>query len=233
MPTHEEIYATHATEYEALVSREDHEGNILRALLQIAPYNDRDVVDLGAGTGRLAGMLAAEARSVLAFDLSVHMLGVARRKLARLGPDKPGLAAAADHRRLPLTDGVADLVVSGWSISYVATWNPGTWREELNSWLSEAHRILRPGGSIVLFESLGTGSESPIRLPHLERFYGWLDEAAFENTWIRTDYRFETVDLAKELAGFFFGAEIVQKLKTGTAITLPECTGVWWKRMPV
>ncbi len=57
MPSLEEIYARHGERYERLVSREDHEGNILAAIREIRPADGLDVVDLGAGTGRLSCLL--------------------------------------------------------------------------------------------------------------------------------------------------------------------------------
>ena len=231
MPTHKEVYARHAQEYEALVSREDHEGNILKTIRDILPLEGLDVLDLGAGTGRLAALLAHGVRSLLAFDLSAHMLTLAREKLRRVGPNHRWLAAAADHRRLPLASGTADLIVSGWSVSYVAIWHPDTWRREVDVWLTEAGRVLRSNGRIIVFESLGTGNENPERLPHLEDFYDWLDHVGFAKTWIRTDYRFETVELAEELTGFFFGEAMRARIRREGLITLPECTGVWWKRL--
>ena len=231
MPTHKEVYESHAAEYEALVAREDYQGNILKAVREIAPPEGLDVLDLGAGTGRLAALLAPLARRVMAFDLSDHMLRTARDKLRRLRPRSAWLAAAADHRYLPLRAAVADVVVSGWSVSYVVTWYPESWRREADAWRLEAQRVLRSGGTIVLFESLGTGNEAPTRLPHLEDFYGWLAENRFQNRWIRTDYRFDSLEQAEQLAGFFFGEEMKPRIQRGNSITLPECTGVWWTQI--
>jgi ubiquinone/menaquinone biosynthesis C-methylase UbiE len=229
MPTEKEVYANHAVEYEALVSREDYQGNILKAIQEIVSLDGLDALDLGAGTGRLACLLAPYVRTVLAFDLSAHMLGMARDKLCRLTQGR-WLAAACDHRFLPFRPHGADLIVSGWSVSYLAVWNPGSWRAEADAWLAEARRALRPGGSIILFESLGTGNESPQRLPHLENFYGWLDEKGFQNKWIRTDYLFESPEVAGEVAGFFFGDEMKDRIRRERMTILPECTGVWWKQ---
>ncbi len=227
LPSERETYVSHAREYEALVSREDYQGNILKAIGEIDPIAGRDVIDLGAGTGRLACLVEPYARTVLAFDLSPHMLGLARDKL-RAGGGGRWLAAAADHRFVPLMSGSADLIVSGWSVSYVAVWNPQRWLDELEAWLSEARRLLRPGGHIILFESLGTGNEQPQRLPHLRDFYSWLDETGFQFKWIRTDYRFETPQIAADVAGFFFGEEMRHTIAAGRLTILPECTGVWW-----
>jgi ubiquinone/menaquinone biosynthesis C-methylase UbiE len=229
MPSQEQIYLTEAEKYEALVVREDYPNNIQRALDEIVNVNGLDLLDLGAGTGRFAGMLAPRARSMRAFDLSAHMLAAARDKLRRSGSPR-WLAAVADHRALPIPSQSADVMISGWSVSYTAVWNPKQWRAELDAWLEEARRVLRENGVIVLFESLGTGNESPVRLKHLENFYPWLDEVGFQYKWIRTDYKFESLEEAEQLARFFFGDEMGDEVVKKNRVILPECTGVWWKK---
>jgi ubiquinone/menaquinone biosynthesis C-methylase UbiE len=230
MPTHREIYASHALEYERLVANEDYEGNILRALRRILPVEGVDAVDVGAGTGRLACLLAPHVKSVVALDASVPMLQRARHPLEAAAIASV-MVAAAEHRRLPLRPRSADLLVSGWSVSYVAVWDPERWRQNLNDWLREARRVLREGGWIVLFESLGTGNETPTRLPHLEDFYDWLSASGFEFDWIRTDYRFESAEAADQLVGFFFGEETKKLIKRTPPVTLAECTGVWSRQV--
>lgn len=224
------IYQTDGDRYEALISREDYQGNILKALEEIIVPDGLDILDLGAGTGRLAVMLAPRAKSMRAFDVSEEMLRVCRRRL-----EASGLANwkvdIADHRQLPVDDHAADLAVSGWSVSYLAVWNPASWRAELEKWLGEMKRVLRRGGFIVLFESLGTGNESPIRLEHLKDFYPWLDEVGFQHKWIRTDYKFASLAEAEELSRFFFGDELGNKVKANGWMVLPECTGVWWLKV--
>ncbi|GAB4459119.1 MAG: hypothetical protein OHK0041_23730 [Anaerolineales bacterium] len=225
-----QIYQTDGDRYEALIAREDHEGNILKALEEILNPSGLDILDLGAGTGRLAVMLAPRARSMQAFDVSEEMLRVCRGRLEASGLSN-WKVEVADHRQLPVANHSADLVVSGWSVSYLAVWNPGSWRAELEKWLGEMKRVLRRGGFIVLFESLGTGNESPIRLEHLREFYPWLDEVGFQNKWIRTDYKFASLEEAEELSRFFFGDELGDKVKTNGWVILPECTGVWWLKV--
>ena len=227
---HRKIYQTDADRYEALVSREDYQGNIMRALEEIVDPRGLDVLDLGAGTGRLTLMLAPYARSVRAFDISADMLRVCRERLLASGLSNWSVDVA-DHRQLPVSDNSTDLVVSGWSVAYLYSWHPESWRDELGNWLGEMKRVLRPNSLIVLFESLGTGNESPIKLEHLKGYYPWLDEFGFQNKWIRTDYRFDSFDEAVDLAGFFFGEEMADKVREKNWNILPECTGVWWKRV--
>ncbi len=230
MPTQEEIYQTEGDKYEALIAREDHQGNILKALREITPLEDRVVYDLGAGTGRLACMLAPNVKHVRAFDISEEMLRVCREKFEASGLTN-WQVDIADHRQLPVDDHSADLVISGWSLSYLATWNPDSWQAELETWMAEMKRVLRPNGFIILYESLGTGNESPVKLEHLGKFYPWLDEAGFQNKWIRTDYEFKSLEEAEFLSRFFFGDELGDKVKKNKWQILPECTGVWWKQI--
>lgn len=235
MPTQEEIYKTDGDKYEALIASEDYQGNILKALTEITSLENRIVYDLGAGTGRLVCLLAPHVSQIRAFDISEEMLRVCREKLRRGEVISPlhsnWQVDVADHRQLPVEDHSADLVVSGWSVAYLAVWNPETWRAELEKWLGEMKRVLRPNSFIVLFESLGTGNESPIKLDHLKDYYPWLDEAGFQNKWIRTDYKFDSLDEAEYLSRFFFGDELGDKVKQNNWVILPECTGVWWKKV--
>ena len=224
------IYQSDADRYDALVSREDYQGNIRCALEEIVSPDDLDVLDLGAGTGRLTLILAPRAKSIRAFDSSAEMLRVCRERLIASGLSN-WQVDVADHRNLPVEDHSVDVVVSGWSVSYLAVWNPEQANQELDKWLLEMRRVLRKDGMIILFESLGTGNESPMRLEHVETTYQWLDDNGFQNKWIRTDYQFESIEEAEELSRFFFGDELGDKARQNNRVILPECTGMWWKEV--
>lgn len=224
------IYQSEGDRYEALIAREDYQGNIARVIDEIINVDGLDIVDIGAGTGRLTLMLAARARSIRAFDASAEMLRVCRERLIASGLSN-WQVDLADHRQLPIPAHSADLVVSGWSVSYLAVWNQEHGTSELDVWLAEMRRVLRAGSTIILFESLGTGNEQPVRLEHVESTYQWLDANGFETQWIRTDYQFETVDEAADLAGFFFGVDMAVRIRESRSNILPECTGAWWKRV--
>ncbi|MGE5378355.1 MAG: class I SAM-dependent methyltransferase [Bacteroidota bacterium] len=224
------IYQSDGDRYEALVAREDYQGNILRAIDEIIEVDGLDILDLGAGTGRLTLLLAPRARSIRSFDASAEMLRVCRERLVASGLSN-WQVDVADHRRLPVPDQSADLAVSGWSVSYLAVWNQENGEAALDQWLAEMQRVLRRAGTILLLESLGTGNETPVRLEHVESTYRWLDAHGFENKWIRTDYRFESVAEAAELAGFFFGEEMAEQIRKNGRVILPECTGVWWRKV--
>lgn len=222
-----EIYSQRAWDYERLVVREDYQQNIFAALHHIRALQGLDVVELGAGTGRLTCMMAPVVKSITAFDISENMLQVAESKLERSRYHNWRLGVA-DHRSLPVPDQAADLAISGWSLVYAAIWAEGDWREELGKALAEMNRILRPGGSIILLETMGTGFETPHPPSDLKDYFNYLREAGFQSTWIRTDYQFESLEEARELAGFFFGQEMTAKILPRERPILPECTGLWW-----
>ena len=235
MSDYQEIYAQHADRYDQLVSREDYRGHILPALQEIRPLEGLTVVELGAGTGRLSCLLAPLVAHLHLLDASQHMLDFAADKLARKKLDN-WQVQVADNRCLPVEDHIADLAISGWSLGYLVGEHPESWREELGKALREIQRVLRPGGTIVILETLGTGHETPHPPTEaLAAYYGFLEETGFRSTWIRTDYQFESLAEAESLIRFFFGDELARTLGQQCAavvenewVILPECTGIWW-----
>jgi len=225
------IYAGRAADYERLVAREDHQRNLPRVLAGIGGMRaGLDIVELGAGTGRVTRLLAPHARRLIALDQSAHMLGLAA---ALGGLDPCVLFAAADTLHVPLPATCADLVVEGWSFGHFNFWDSARWREAAELSLTAMQRVLRPGGLAVLIETLGTGSSEPQPpTPALGAFYRYLvDERGFEQTWVRTDYAFESLEEAVELVGFFFGQDLAQRVQREQLRIRPECTGSWWRRV--
>ena len=103
MPDHKEIYKTQARKYDLLVSREDYHKNILRALNRVRPLDGLDVIEFGAGTGRLTCMMAPIVKTILAFDASRHMLDAAIAKLGeRLRNWMVAVADDPDRHRVPI-----------------------------------------------------------------------------------------------------------------------------------
>ena len=201
---------------------------------------DRSRLDLEAGVRaeataevtRLTCLLAPLARFIHAFDGSLHMLEVAAAKLRASGFEN-WRVAVGDHRRISAPDGQADVAIAGWSVCYVVG-EAATWRAELDTVLAEMRRVLRPGGMIILLETLGTGCEQPDPPSKLVPYYDDLEAGGFQRCWIRTDYRFADRDEAESLTRFFFGEAMVKKIQTrGEDVLLPECTGIWWKKPPI
>ena len=192
MPDHfQKIYTHHADQYERLVAREDYQQKIVPALNKIRSLTGVEVVELGAGTGRLTCLLAPLVERIHFFDISQHMLETAVVKLKKMGLNN-GSGGVADNRRLPVVDQVADVAIEGWSFGHFTGWYPDRWRTEIGQALAEMKRVLRPGGSAMILETLGTGFETPTPpSQNLADFYAFLEEEHnFSYTWLRTDYQF-------------------------------------------
>ncbi|MFU8827706.1 MAG: hypothetical protein ACNA70_09505, partial [Brevefilum sp.] len=95
--------------------------------------------------------------------------------------------------------------------------------------LLEVRRVLRPGGILILIESLGTGFTAPNRPEVLVDYLAYLDTHGFRSKWIRTDYCFKNEAEAQTLTQFFFGDAPMPMWQEGTGVIVPECTGLWWK----
>jgi ubiquinone/menaquinone biosynthesis C-methylase UbiE len=225
-----DIYANQSQAYNAMVSREDYEGNLLPALDGIRPLVDADVVEFGAGTGRVTRLLAPHVRHIHAFDAEPAMLAVARETLVPLGDN--WALDVADNAHLPVEDDSADVAIEGWSFGHAPTWHGANWHAVIDSYLAEMARVLRTGGTAVLIETMGTGHETPAPpAPHLEELFAYFEGPhGFQYRWIRTDYEFESVEEAERLTRFFFGDELADRIVAEQMTILPECTGIWWRR---
>lgn len=105
------------------------------------------VGDIGCGPGRLTGHLDSLGLDVLGIDLSPAMVDVARRS-------HPGLRFdVGSMRGLDLTDGSMAGVVAWYSIIHTPP-------EVLPSVFTELHRVLRPGGHLLL--AFQVGEDEPV-----------------------------------------------------------------------
>lgn len=232
MPDYKDVYAHHADRYETLVSHEDHEGHLALALRELAAglrgSAPLDVAETGAGTGRLTRLFAAHARTVHAFDGSAAMIAVAKRVLASFPHVHLGVAL---HGALPIENASVDLALEGWAFGHALSWNPEGWHNDLRQWVAELDRVVRPGGLLVLVETMGTGVEAPFAGGHsLEPLHAFVTtELGFLHRVVRTDYAFASVDEAAETLGFFFGDKMADKVRANSWTIVPECTALYWR----
>jgi SAM-dependent methyltransferase len=103
------------------------------------------VVDLAAGTGKLAVQLARRAGHLIA----VEPLDGMRAVLARQVPEAEVMDGTAEQ--LPVPDGTADAVFVGEAFH----WFDG------ERALPEIHRVLRPGGGLALVWNAGEWDDQP------------------------------------------------------------------------
>ena len=97
-----------------------------------------EAVELGCGTGYVAGWMARRGARVTAIDVSPRQLDTARRLAREHGADIRFIEGNAEATGLP--DAAFDFAISEYG---AAIWCPP------GVWLREAWRLLRPGGRLV------------------------------------------------------------------------------------
>jgi ubiquinone/menaquinone biosynthesis C-methylase UbiE len=231
MPDLGKIYREHPDDYERMIQYEDYQGNLLRTIESIHSLAGSVAVEFGAGTGRVTRLLAPHVRAIHAFDFTLAMLKVARKQLtAQL--TRNWTLALGDHRAMPAAPRSADLAIEGWAFLQMAVWHWDRWQEVSGQALGEMRRVLRPGGTMILIETLGSGFEEPTIPDAFAMYYDWLEKAhGFERTWVRTDYDFGTPEEAAHWMRFFFGDELAEQQLASRSAIVPECTGIWWRRV--
>jgi ubiquinone/menaquinone biosynthesis C-methylase UbiE len=226
----QDLYHNHADRYDRLVRAEDYQGNLIAALRDLNPPGNGEVVEFGAGTGRITAQLCPYVKHICAFDLTPAMISLAHRKLRQSGSMNWSLMNA-DSRAVPLPTNSADLALEGWSFIQIMSWHKLNWQEEVGRAIQEMLRVVRPGGVVILIETLGTGETEPHPPAAFEVAYDYFErEWQFFTTWIRTDYCFSTTEELHNVVSPVFGDTMLERTYTSEAgIILPECTGIWWR----
>jgi len=112
------------------------------------------VLDLGGGTGHLAGLLAARSIPTVVVDNASHLSG------------SVGSAVRADARHLPFPDATFPAAAALWMLYHLA---------DPHEALGELHRVLRPGSL------LGVCASSRTNDPELAHVLpGWGRQSSFD-----------------------------------------------------
>jgi ubiquinone/menaquinone biosynthesis C-methylase UbiE len=223
------IYAARAAEYHQMIAAEDRDGRLLPAIERVSPLRGKRMLDLGTGTGRLPLLIGGQAAQLIGLDLHRDMLR--RQQILRQQLAGRWALLQGDMRHLPLRSAWADVVTAGWAIGHLRSWFADDWQAQIGSVLEEMHRVVAPGGALIILETLSTGSLTPAP-PNadLAEYYAWLEQAwGFRREIIPTDYHFASVEEAVARTEFFFGPNLAAKIRDQGWARLPEWTGVWSK----
>jgi len=166
----------------------DRDGLVIRHLDSELP--EGLVLDSGAGNGFTAIRLRSSARTIVAFE-----------------PD-PGMIDR--HAPLPWVRGIAQNAPFRASTFHAAY---ATWAfffdgvPDIDEGLAELRRIVKNGGKIIIVDNAGDDEFSSLAARSTTSSRDWWLERGFEETLIHTSFRFDSLEEANLLIGFYFGAE--------------------------
>ena len=137
------VYDRWAASYDTDVNRtRDLDASVAR--LRAPNVTDRDVLELGPGTGKNTRWLAKKAHSVIGLDASPGMLAIARERLIADGTsDKVELLHYDIANRWPLADESVDVVIADLVLEHI---------QGVAHVFAEAARVLRLDGSAFVCE---------------------------------------------------------------------------------
>ena len=219
------IYNNEAETYHRFIAAEDAHGELARQLDRVA-RRATNIVDIGTGTGRLAIQLCRPGKRVHGVDVAADMLRVAAAALKTT----PGswILSEGDARNLPIEDDWADAALAGWVFGHFTEFDPEEWRTHLDRAIGEMQRVVRPGGTAIIIDTLGTAVEEPAApAPLLAAYHSHIEEQGFARTVLRTDYRFDSVAESVDMLDWFFG--LGEWAERHNDPVIPEFTG-WWER---
>ena len=131
----------HTEVYEIENRAVDRAGAITAVMESLGGWADRDVLDVGCGTGFHLPLFAERARHVVGVEPHADLAAIARRRTRRLPQVEVLQASATD---LPLPEGSVDVVHARWAYFFGPGCEPG---------LAELDRVVRPGGRAFVIDN--------------------------------------------------------------------------------
>jgi ubiquinone/menaquinone biosynthesis C-methylase UbiE len=231
MPSMYEIYDSYSFEYDELVNHEDFQNNLSKKLFEIADFTGKTVIEPGIGTGKVTKLYIEKAKFVFGLDRANHMLERAKMNLSDFS-DKISFHNI-DNLNIAGINLKADIVIEGWGFGHTINDNELAIKETVKKLLEQCRQVLNPGGKIIIIETMGSGTNKPgAPMASLAQFYTILEkDYGFQNEIVRTDYRFDSVEQAARICGFFFGEQFSDYVKSNELKIVPEFTGIWHKVM--
>ena len=191
----------------------------------IAPWTDRDVLDLGCGTGFHLPLFAATARRVTGVEPNADLVALARRRTRRFDTVEvvEGLA-----QQIPMADDSVDLVHARWAYFFGPGSEPG---------LAQLDRVIRPGGAALIIDNDPTRSTfgawfsagfPTVQPAAVEAFWA---ERAWSRERIDMGWRFESrTDLEAVVRLELPPAAAEAALDGHDGLEVDYAVNLWWKR---
>jgi SAM-dependent methyltransferase len=228
-----DIFENYSEKYHELVKNEDIKI-LLDEINEIIDLRNINIVEFGAGTGRLTIQLSKFANKIVAFEKSEGMLKTALTNLKELKITNCSIQKG-DNLNIIELDEEFDLAIEGWSfLASILSTSKGFEIDNsmhlLNLQINNMIRNTKINSPLIIIESLGTYVDEPKPFDKWLPIYNCLEnELHFDKKIVRTDFNFSTIEEAIVLFSFFFGAEYKSRIVQEQKTIIPEFTGIWYK----
>jgi len=216
----------HTATYELENRAADPDGRLWSALRALAPWEGRDVLDLGCGSGFHLPLFATTARTVVGVEPHPDLVALARRRTRRSGNVSvlQGVAQA-----IPMPDASVDVVHVRWAYFFGPGSDPG---------LAELDRVVRRGGTALVIDNDATRSTFG---GWFRRGYPEIDPSAVERFWstrgwtrtpIDMGWRFSSRADLEAVTRIEFTPEVADAvLADHSGLEVDYAVNVWSKRL--
>ncbi|GAA4476250.1 class I SAM-dependent methyltransferase [Rhodococcus olei] len=197
--------------YEVENRAQDVDGVVFAALRRLADWTGRDVLDVGCGTGFHLPEFARDARTVTGVEPHPPLVAAARERVAGLGGVRV-LAGSAE--KLPVPDRSVDVVHARTAYFFGPGCGPG---------ITEAMRVLRPGGLLAVVDLDATASPygdwMRADLPHYDpaTVEAFFDAQGFDLTRVLTRWEFQDRRALRTVLGIEFTERTAERAFTQVA----------------
>jgi SAM-dependent methyltransferase len=215
----------HPATYEIENRAVDRDGRIEAAMLAVADWSGRVVLDVGCGTGFHLPRFSESAAQVHGVEPHHGLRRLASRRTRALAHVS---VHAGSAQALPLADRSVDVVHARWAYFFGPGSEPG---------LAELDRVVRRGGTAFVIDNDGTRST----------FGGWfrrgfprVDPDAVERFWARhgwtrtplvTDWRFDSRADLEAVVRIEFAPGLAEEILAEHAgTTVDYAVNLWWRR---
>lgn len=201
-------YQTEIEIYDALSRSEDKGNRVFECLEILYDFKEKDVLEIGCGSGRYTSFIAQKSRRYWALEISEPLLRLAQKRCEDI-ENITWLHCSAEQ--IPLPDASVDAVFASWVLTAMPS---DAMREAADQ---EVQRVLRPGGMIWLFENAGE-DEFVDRLwgdsagTQILTQYLMAELSYFPVEVVETSFAFADPDITKKVFGFLLGDHAVDYL---------------------